>query len=251
MGVDPVRLMRFFLNMPWFVISVARFRRKFSGALWIRPCVHDRTALAGSADNEYFIQDLLVAQLVHASNPMRHLDVGSRVDGFVAHVASFRDIEVMDVRPLVSFSERIKFFRHDLMGSFDSAAQSKIFSAFDSISCLHALEHFGLGRYGDTLDPSGWMRGLSNLSFLLGPEGTLYLSTPVGRERVYFNSNWIFSARRIIDVASDLNLSCVDLFKIRSGSAAIRVDLDSDEIQKLDQEDYCLCLFVFSKGVVR
>jgi len=28
------------------------------------------------------------------------VDIGSRVDGFVAHVASFREIEVFDVRPI-------------------------------------------------------------------------------------------------------------------------------------------------------
>lgn len=34
------------------------------------------------------------------SSPQRHLDVGSRIDGFVAHVASFREIEVIDIRPV-------------------------------------------------------------------------------------------------------------------------------------------------------
>jgi hypothetical protein len=31
----------------------------------------------------------------------------------------------------------------------------------DSLSCLHALEHFGLGRYGDPIDPRGHEKGIT------------------------------------------------------------------------------------------
>jgi hypothetical protein len=35
---------------------------------------------------------------IHKLNPVRHIDIGSRIDGFVANVAAFRKIEVLDVR---------------------------------------------------------------------------------------------------------------------------------------------------------
>ena len=65
----------------------------------------ERRQPAGAASGHYFHQDLLVARDVFARNPTRHIDVGSRVDGFVAHVASFREIEVVDIRPLPPFKE--------------------------------------------------------------------------------------------------------------------------------------------------
>jgi hypothetical protein len=97
----------------------------------------------GVVSRHYFHQDLVVAGYIFASNSERHIDVGSRVDGFVAHVASFRVIEVIDVRPLpVTTHSNIQFFKADLMHDVGSELT-------DSLSCLHALEHFGLGRYGD------------------------------------------------------------------------------------------------------
>ena len=71
----------------------------------------------------------------------------------------------------------------------------------DSASCLHALEHFGLGRYGLPIDPNGYRKGLANLASFLRPGSTLYLSTPIGRPRVEFNANWVFDPRNIVALA--------------------------------------------------
>ncbi|MDB2508427.1 hypothetical protein N9X37_06760 [Planktomarina temperata] len=70
----------------------------------------DYSDSAGTVKGHYFHQDLLIARLIHDNNPKRHIDIASRIDGFVAHVASFREIEVVDVRPLPkSEHENIKF----------------------------------------------------------------------------------------------------------------------------------------------
>ena len=50
---------------------------------------------AGSSSGHYFHQDLFVSQLIFSSNPENHIDIGSRIDGFVAHVASFRNIKIL------------------------------------------------------------------------------------------------------------------------------------------------------------
>lgn len=149
----------------------------------------DRAANAGVASGHYFHQDLLVAREIFARNPRRHIDVGSAVYGFVSHVASFRDIEVMDVRPLSETPQGITFVQQDLM-SLEEAYRN----CTDSLSCLHALEHFGLGRYGDPVDYDGWRKGLRNLHLMLEPEGVLYLSVPSGQEqRVEYNAHRVFA----------------------------------------------------------
>ena len=50
---------------------------------------------------------------------------------------------------------------------------------YDSVSCLHALEHFGLGRYGDKIEPKGHKYGIQNFSDIMVKNGILYLSVPI------------------------------------------------------------------------
>jgi hypothetical protein len=162
------------------------------------PCLDDRWESSGTATGHYFHQDLLVAQRIFTSQPQRHVDVGSRVDGFVAHVASFREIEVLDIRPLDVRVSNITFRQFDLMT--DDLAE---LGTADSVSCLHALEHFGLGRYGDKIDVNGWKAGLHALTRLTAVGGTLYLSVPIGVQRVEFDAHRVFSVPFLRKVLSD------------------------------------------------
>src|SRR6185369_3343809 len=146
------------------------------------PCLDDAFMAAGTATGHYFHQDLHVARRIFQRSPRRHVDIGSRVDGFVAHVAAFRDIEVFDIRDLPSLPG-ITFSKWDVM--YDALPVDYA----DSVSCLHALEHFGLGRYGDTMDYYGHVRGLANLAQVVQPGGVLYLSVPIGPQRTEFNAH--------------------------------------------------------------
>jgi hypothetical protein len=114
-GVDAGRLVSF-TNLPKY-ISQARSFRRLGGKITHRfPILFEYDEQAGRASGHYFHQDLLVASFVYQANPARHIDVGSRIDGFVAHVASFRGIEVMDVRDLGSTGhENISFLKANLM----------------------------------------------------------------------------------------------------------------------------------------
>ena len=153
------------------------------------PVLFEKSEPAGSASGHYFHQDLLVAQKVFRAQPRRHIDVGSRVDGFIAHLATFRQVEVIDVRALESTTANIRFLCADLMAELPES----LVGATDSLSCLHAIEHFGLGRYGDPIEYEGHLRGIANLRRMLKPGGTLYLSTPISvRQRIEFNAHRVF-----------------------------------------------------------
>ena len=164
------------------------------------PIFSDYDEKAGTARGHYFHQDLLVASFIHANNPQRHVDVGSRIDGFVAHVASFRKIEVMDVRDLNSTEHKnIVFIKANLMD--DNSAPTNM---ADSISCLHAIEHFGLGRYGDPVDPRGYVKGYENILRMLRPEGKLFISFPIGaKNEVHFNAHRVFHPKDIFNWTED------------------------------------------------
>jgi hypothetical protein len=188
---------------PAFLTGFFRYRRlaKTAPAGWPLGLNHPQLAdwgeSGGSTSGHYFHQDLYVARRVHENSPRRHIDVGSRVDGFVAHVAAFREIEVIDIRPNVSSVHRIKFSQCDLM-----APPAHMQNLCDSLSCLHALEHFGLGRYGDPLNPDGYRAGFSGLTRLLAPNGLLYFSVPIGTQRIEFNAHRVFSVQTVLELAA-------------------------------------------------
>jgi len=165
----------------------------------IYPILNDRYSESGSASGHYFHQDLLVARRIFLNNPRAHVDVGSRIDGFVAHVASFRTIEVLDIRPPASNNiPNIIFKQADLMEPMDE----KLENYCDSLSCLHALEHFGLGRYGDPVIYDGYLLGLNNLTKILKTGGKLYLSVPIGPQRIEFNAHRVFSVSYLLECLS-------------------------------------------------
>lgn len=152
------------------------------------PILGDRFTESGTMKGHYFHQDLLVARKIYENTPVKHIDIGSRTDGFVAHVAVFRKIEIMDIREQTSKTENIIFRRADLM-----QLPENMTDAFDSISSLHAIEHFGLGRYGDPIDYNGHLKAIDNLTTMLQKGGTLYFSVPIGRQRIEFNAHRVFS----------------------------------------------------------
>lgn len=173
---------------------ILRKQNRQSGSGWkikfTMPSLYDSYENSGIASGHYFHQDLLVAQKIYQRQPSKHVDIGSRVETFVAHVATFRHIEVLDIRPLISKTTNIIFRQCDFMH-----LPGDLMEYCDSVSCLHALEHFGLGRYGDTVDINGHLRGFDSLYKILKPQGILYLSFPVGTERIEFNAHRVFSVQ--------------------------------------------------------
>lgn len=147
----------------------------------------------------YFLQDMLVARWIYEAKPEKHLDVGSRIDGFIAHLAVFREVEVLDIRLQTEPIPNVIFHQLDLMDELPEIW----LSSTDSLSCLHTIEHFGLGRYGDRIDPEGHSRGIVQLGKTVRPAGMFYLSTPIGPQRVEFNAHRIFAAATVLEWFGD------------------------------------------------
>jgi hypothetical protein len=202
-GIDVSRTITATKVLPGYWRQLGEFKRMLEQAkapfsvTKLYPCLFDKHEESGTRSSQYFLQDLYVANRVFKSNPRHHVDVGSRIDGFVAHVASFRELEVFDVRPLSAPPFHVKFRQVDL-----TRPDLNLEGYCDSVSCLHALEHFGLGRYGDPLDADGHIKGLANLHRMLTPKGTLYLSGPIGPQRIEFNAHRVFSVEYLLEMFS-------------------------------------------------
>jgi SAM-dependent methyltransferase len=199
--MSPKKFFRFLRHAPTLLGELSELKRQARQShhdfpiTRINPYPHEKKQQSGTAKGHYFHQDLLVAQRIFESAPEKHVDVGSRVDGFVAHVAAFRPIEVLDIRPMDSKVRNIHFKQADLM-----SPPSAMAGYCDSLSCLHAIEHFGLGRYGDPIDFEGHIKGLNSLHTLLKPGGTLYLSCPIGPQRIEFNAHRVFAVKYLLSL---------------------------------------------------
>lgn len=182
---------------------------------------------AGNSKSHYFHQDLLVAKYIYKHKPSRHIDVGSRFDGFVAHVASYREIEVLDIRPITeSEHSNIKFLKADLM-------RPQEIGYTDSLSCLHAIEHFGLGRYGDPIDVDGHNKGIKNLVSLLKNKGRMYISFPIGKKNeVHFNAHRVFHPEYIFKHPSIKEFMTLLRFDYVDDRGDLHVDTSIDKINK-------------------
>lgn len=245
-GIDLLLFLRAIRGIPLFLRDWIRFRKNYKGKLVLTPCLHDRYEESGATKSEYFWQDVLVARAIHAAKPVKHVDIGSRVDGFVAHVASFREIEVFDVRAISTAVPGVMFRQADLMNptSLPTTAEG---GYCDSLSCLHAIEHFGLGRYGDPVNPQGYQCGIANMAQLLQPGGTFYLSTPTGQERVEFNANWVFDPRSIVRCAEAAGMTLQKLIVITAANGPQEAAIDAAALADLALPHYQLGLFIFTK----
>ena len=243
-GIDPRPFFRSIFGIFPFLRDLAKFKADYTGKLRVLPCLQDRYEESGFIKDEYFWQDLIVAKAIFARSPLRHVDVGSRVDGFVAHLASFREVEILDIRPLTPKIPGISFMQADLMNPLPEFE-----NYCDSFSCLHTLEHFGLGRYGDHVAYDGHIRGLANMARVLKPEGVFYLSVPIGKERVEFNANRVFAPETIVNLGEQSGLSLLRLQIIESNNNGIfYYTADSSKFDELATKQYCLGIFEFVKA---
>lgn len=97
---------------------------------------------------------------------------------------------------MMTTASNIKFSRHDVMLPLPETQRRLT----DSLSSLHALEHFGLGRYGDQLDPAGHEKGLDNMIELIELGGRFYLGVPISPQRIEFDGQRVFSVKYLIDL---------------------------------------------------
>jgi SAM-dependent methyltransferase len=206
------------------------------------PCIEDRYKESGTTSGHYFHQDLLVANKIFLNSPLKHVDIGSKIDGFVAHVASFRKIEVLDIRPLNCNINNISFQCADLMDKKFSLSDY-----CDSVSCLHALEHFGLGRYGDKIDYNGHLVGWNNIHKMLKKGGKFYFSVPIGKQKIEFDAHRVFAIQYLLGLINDKYI--IDSFSYVNddGDLVTNAELNEASIEKNFSCHYGCGIFELTK----
>lgn len=202
-GLDPIRFLNASRFMVRYLIDYVSFRVKNSHPTKIKflPSLNDFNDSAGAADGHYFWQDLICAQWINEENPDKHFDVGSRVDGFIAHLLANREVILLDIRPLPYKVPHLTVIEGNIQ--IESIRNAEL---YNSVSSLHSIEHFGLGRYRDPIDPLGHQKGLRNLANMVKNGGSLYVSFPIGSHIVEFNSQRIIDPLWPLEILTDFKL---------------------------------------------
>lgn len=163
------------------------------------PCLSDKTA-ATSFDRHYVFHTAWAARILAHTLPEEHVDISSSVH-FVALVSAFIKIKFYDYRPADLKLSGLQSEAANLMTlPFPDMSVS-------SLSCMHVVEHIGLGRYGDPLDYTGDLKAIYELKRVLAKGGNLLFVAPVGgKPKVMFNAHRIYSFDQIISYFEELEL---------------------------------------------
>jgi SAM-dependent methyltransferase len=155
------------------------------------PCVHDATA-THDIEPTYFYQDAWAFELIVKARPRQHVDIGSH-HKFVALLSKVVPVTMVDIRPLSLPLNTLEFRAGSIL------ALPYPDDSIPSVSSLCVVEHIGLGRYGDPLDPDGTDKALRELKRIVMPGGDLYLSIPLDDvNRTYFNAHRAFTEDHLL-----------------------------------------------------
>lgn len=162
------------------------------------PQLFDKTRNT-SFSTHYTYHPAWAARKIVGIKPSKHIDISS-ILSFSTILSAFVPVEFYDYRPA-----NIKL---DNLTSKKADLTSLPFSdnSIESLSCMHTIEHIGLGRYGDPIDPDGDIKAMKELSRVLAINGNLLFVTPVGKPTIQFNAHRIYSYDQIMSYFSDLTL---------------------------------------------
>lgn len=200
------------------------------------PQIFDKTTLTGF-DRHYVYHTTWAARKVQQKNPALHTDIASSLY-FPGIVSAFIPVAFYDYRPAPLHLSGLTTEHADLTQLHFAD------NSVESLSCMHTIEHIGLGRYGDPVDPDGDSKACKELARVLAPGGQLIFVTPVGREAVIqFNAHRIYTYEAVLALFPTLTLTEFS-YVPEYGTAGIQTNADPAALQK---ETYACGLFVFTK----
>jgi SAM-dependent methyltransferase len=172
-------------------LSMPNREQKIS--LW--PCLDDKTTVT-QFDKYYFYQDTWAAGKVFEINPNFLVDVGSTA--LLVGILAQRYVTIsVDIRPLPVALPKLECRKGTIIDlPFDD-------NTVELLTSLCVIEHIGLGRYGDPLDPDGSRKAFKEIKRVIKPGGHLLISLPLSQTScLLYNAHRVFERN---DVLSNLN----------------------------------------------
>ena len=188
-------------------------------------------------DTHYIYHPAWAARILKETKPEKHTDISSTLT-FCSIVSAFIPVEFYDYRPANLKLSGFLSKRADLQ---DLPFEDK---SLDSLSCMHTIEHIGLGRYGDPINPDADLKAIFELKRVLASSGNLLFVVPIGQPKICFNAHRIYSYNQIMNYFSDLTLKEFSLIPDNAMDTGI-VKNCSKELS--DKQNYGCGLFWFTK----
>ena len=200
------------------------------------PILDEKTVETGY-DRHYVYHTAWAARCLAETKPVKHIDISSSLY-FSALCSAFVPIEFYDFRPADLILSNLDCKKGDLTKlHFPN-------NSVASLSCMHTIEHIGLGRYGDELDPQGDVKAMAELERVLAPGGNLFFVVPVGRPRIMFNAHRIYGKDQIVNHFAGLRLV---KFTLISESFADGGLIDNPSPEFTAKHEYACGCFWFTK----
>ncbi|HMO77666.1 MAG TPA: DUF268 domain-containing protein [Candidatus Paceibacterota bacterium] len=237
-----VKTVRNILFTPFVLVDYWHFKSKDSKSRFsyswrtFYPQIFDKTKLTGF-DRHYVYHTAWAARKVKEINPERHTDIASSLY-FPGIVSAFVPVDFYDYRPAPLHLSNLRTEHADLTNLHFAD------NSLPSLSCLHTIEHIGLGRYGDPIDPGGDQKACSELSRVLAPGGSLLFVTPVGNTgMIQFNAHRIYTYEQVVELFPTLTLKEFS-FVPEHGNEGVKENAKPEDLKN---ETYACGLFVFTK----
>ncbi|MDX2189094.1 MAG: DUF268 domain-containing protein [Bacteroidota bacterium] len=165
----------------------------------ILPELFDKTSTT-PIEPIYFYQSSWLAEMLAKTKPKMHYDVGSSVNA-LGVTSQFVPITMIDIRPPEVQLPELQFIK----GSIIELPFAN--NSIESLSSICVIEHIGLGRYGDPIDPFGSEKAAKELSRVLAEKGNLYITVPVFKiNKLYYNAHRAFTRQGVLDIFKGLTL---------------------------------------------
>jgi hypothetical protein len=230
----PKKIIRFFQ----YLGELSRFKKSNDGRLSVHtkdiyPCLKDKIVNT-PFDSHYTYHPAWAARILARTKPEFHVDISS-ILSFSTIVSAFVPVKFYDYRPADLQLSSLE------SGFADLKKLEFPDNSIPSLSCMHTIEHVGLGRYGDEIDPAGDIKSINELKRVLKPGGDLLFVTPVGKPRIEFNAHRIYSFEQVIEYFSPLSLK---EFSLIPDAGRLLINADPNMVK--DQQYACGC-FWFKK----
>ncbi|QDV24489.1 DUF268 domain-containing protein [Aureliella helgolandensis] len=230
---NPLRYMRFLRQYREFSAQNAAKRPEFTvnwSDRWLQ--LKDDTG-DQPFDGHYIYHTAWAARVLAQTRPTKHVDISSYL--YFATIASaFVPFEFYDFRPAAVQLANLHCGKADLSNLHFSD------QSVASLSCLHTIEHIGLGRYGDPINATGDTRALEELQRVLAPAGNLLIVVPVGRPRIQYNAHRIYHPQMVVDKLPELSLKAWSLLPDDASQGL----LENPNFELAEQQRYgCGCFW--------
>ena len=200
------------------------------------PCLNEKIP-SHDIEPHYTYHPAWAARILAQVKPEIHIDISSSLF-FCTIVSAFVPVKFYEYRStnlnLDNLSSRSANLLHL---PFED-------ESIESLSCMHVIEHIGLGRYGDPIDPDGDLKAIFELKRVLAVRGSLIFVVPMGKPKIMFNAHRIYSYDQIVDYFAELKLKEFSLITEDNKKGGL---LRHSTKEMADQEVYGCGCFWFKK----